>query len=68
MVFDNLDECDEIFLSENVSIKECKSTKYLGLIIDHKLKFGDHIDYVKNKISKRIGAMYRSKNLLPLKY
>ena len=68
MVFDNIDECDEIFLSENVSIKECKSTKYLGLIVDHKLKFSDHIDHVKTKISKRIGAMYRSKNLLPLKY
>ena len=25
-------------------------------------------DYIKKKVSKRIGAMYRSKNLLPLKF
>jgi hypothetical protein len=25
-------------------------------------------DYIKKKVSKRIGAMYRTKNLLPLKF
>lgn len=63
MVFDNLGSCDKIILNdeENLFIEESKSTKYFGLIVYHKLKFGDHIDYVKNKITKRIGAMYRSK-------
>lgn len=42
--------------------------KYLGLILDHQLKFEHHVDYIKIKIVKRIGAMYKSKNLLPLKY
>ena len=36
----------------------------LGLVLDHKLKFDEHIDF----IFKRIGAMYKLKNLLPLKY
>ena len=49
-------------------ICECKSQKYLGLIVDNKLNFYEHIDYIKRKVAKRIGAMYRSKNLLPLKY
>ena len=31
------------------------NTKYLGVIIDNKLKWLDHITYIKNKISKSIG-------------
>ena len=46
-------------LNITLEIKECKTHKYLGLMVDHKLKFWDHIDYVKSKIAKRIGAMYR---------
>ena len=49
-------------------ICESKSQKYLGLIVDSKLTFYDHIEYIKKKVAKRIGAMYRSKNLLPLKF
>ena len=30
--------------------------------------FTEHIDYIIKKVGKRIGAMYRSKNLLPIKY
>lgn len=51
-----------------IEITESKDEKYLGLLVDHKLKFADHIDYVKKKVAKRIGAMYRLKCLLPLKY
>ena len=51
-----------------VTIYECKVKKYLGLMVDHLLKFDCHIDYIKKKICKRIGALYRSKSLLPLKY
>ena len=50
------------------TIYECKSKKYLGLMVDHQLKFDYHVDYVKKKVCKRIGALYRSKSLLPLKY
>lgn len=71
MVFDNQQRLDEIVINVNdmnITIKECKTVKYLGLMVDHKLTFSDHIEYIKKKVSKRIGAMYRSKNLLPLKY
>ena len=47
---------------------ECKSQKYLGLVVDSRLNFYEHIEYIKKKVAKRIGAMYRSKNLLPIKY
>ena len=54
--------------SNSVAITECKSQKYLGLIVDSKLNFHEHVSYIKKKVAKRIGAMYRSKGLLPLKY
>ena len=38
--------------------------KYLGVIIDHKLNWTQHITYVKNKISKGIGIMYRARSCL----
>ena len=50
------------------NIHECKTKKYLGLIADNKLNFYDHIKYIKRKLSKGIGAMYRSKSLLPLSF
>ena len=67
MVFDNVLESDKI-ITDNIVIEECKAKKYLGLIVDHQLNFSMHIDYIKKKIGKRIGAMYRCKNLLPIKY
>ena len=73
IVFDRYPNLDTLSIpldleKECLFIEETKSQKYLGLMIDNLLNFQDHIDYVKSKIAKRIGALYRSKNLLPLKY
>ena len=37
------------------------STKFLGIIIDNKLKWNEHITYIKNKISKSIGILYKTR-------
>ena len=37
-------------------------------MVDNNLKFDIHVDYIKKKIQKRIGAMYRGSSLLPVKY
>ena len=72
LIFDSNPNLDAILVEVKddltLVICESKSQKYLGLIVDNKLSFNEHIDYIKKKISKRIGAMYRSKNLLPLKF
>ena len=68
IVFDNVENCGTIELGSDIVIKECKSTKYLGLIVDNLLKFDLHIDYIKKKVQKRIGAMYRASSLLPIKF
>ena len=38
--------------------------KYLGVIIDKKLTWISHITYVKNKVSKGIGIMFKAKKIL----
>ena len=39
--------------------------KFLGVILDEKLRFTEHIDYVSNKISKLTGLLYKLKVFFP---
>ena len=39
-------------------------TKFLGVIIDHKLSWKDHITYVSGKMSRSIGILIKARNLL----
>ena len=48
----------------DIKIRETKSTKYLGVIIDSKLNWIDHITYVKNKVAKGIGIIRKASKLL----
>ena len=43
------------------------SATYLGVIIDHKLNWIEHISYVKSKMSKGIGLMYKARQFLTKK-
>ena len=65
LVFDTLEDSDCIKIEigdETIGIDECKVVKYLGLFLDNKLSFSSHIEHIKKKVVKRIGAMYRCKN------
>ena len=44
------------------------NTKFLGVIIDSKLNWSDHIRYIKNKISKSIGILTKIRRLLNKKH
>ena len=48
----------------NNCIKKTDSLKYLGVIIDHRLNWTQHIADVKNKISNGIVIMYRAQTYL----
>ena len=39
--------------------------KFLGVILDEKLNFSNHIDHVTNKVSKLTGLMYKLKSFFP---
>ena len=40
--------------------------RFLGVKIDNRLNFGDHICYILGKISKHAGILFKIKNNLPI--
>ena len=43
------------------------SVKYLGVAIDNRMNFKDHVNMIISKISKHTGILYRLKSLFPTK-
>lgn len=52
----------------NESIQKVNSIKYLGIIIDNKLKFEEHINYIVEKVMKKIGVVQRTTKYIQEKY
>ena len=50
---------------DNAIIHRVETHKFLGVTIDSKLKFGDHISEISKKISKSIGIIYKLSVFLP---
>jgi hypothetical protein len=48
----------------DVNIDEVYHTKFLGVTIDNKLSWKNHITYIKSKISKGLGILYRARRFL----
>ena len=55
-------------LLDNTIIKQVVITKFIGIIIDDKLKWIHHICYIKNKISKGMGIILKARKVLKGKY
>ena len=51
----------------NTLIKRVHEAKFLGVIMDDRLNWAQHIKAVKAKMSRYVGVMYRVKSLLPAK-
>ena len=49
---------------DEANIIEVQCIKYLGVILDNKLSWIQHKSYVKSKISKGIGIMYKARNYI----
>ena len=47
-----------------INVTYTKNTKFLGVIIDSKLRWSDHINNIKNKIAKSIGIIHKTRNFL----
>ena len=48
----------------NIELQYIDSTKFLGVILDENLIFKDHINFLRTKISKWVGIMYKLKSIL----
>ena len=51
----------KILINNNI-IDHTNNTKILGVIIDNKMNWSAHIHYIKNKISKSIGILFKIRN------
>ena len=49
---------------DNEPIEETTKTKFLGVIIDNKLTWKDHIMYISGKISRGMGIIIKSRKVL----
>ena len=50
---------------DNCSIEVNEKAKYLGVLIDSKLNFQQHLNQVENKVSRAVGIMFKLKSVLP---
>ena len=50
---------------DNQNIERVTSKKNLGMMIDEKLSWKNHIDYVAKKLSKTIGICMKVREVLP---
>ena len=63
---DSLPENTPYLISINGSyIRRVKQVKYLGLIVDDKLKWEEHIEYISSKIIRNIGVLKRTRAFIP---
>ncbi len=53
--------------SQGSQVTSVSEYKYLGIIIDNKLRFGSHIKYLSKKLKKNLGFYFRNKSCFPFK-
>lgn len=64
----SLDECSYHDLKlNNSTIQRTFNSKYLGLVIDSKLTFNNHVNLIKNKLSKTCFLLKQLHQILPTK-
>ena len=61
----NLDNI-EVTIS-NTKIERKSEARFLGVIVDEKLKWTKHISVLKSKMTKYLGIVYKLKFIIPLK-
>ena len=54
-------------LLDTTILSQATFTKFLGVILDDKLKWTHHISYIKNKISKGMGIILKARKVLKKK-
>ena len=63
IVFEKESHQRDIILEDNVIVKSVNSVKLLGVTIDNKLRFKEHISTMCQKAGKQMGALARLSNV-----
>ena len=59
-------EIDQTITINNQVIEQVNNFKFLGVIIDSHLRWTDHVQHIRKKISKGLGILYKAKRVLNL--
>ena len=51
----------------NIPIERKTVARFLGVLVDEKLSWTNHINAVKSKMARYIGTLYKLRNILPVK-
>ena len=49
----------------NIPVNQTSYQKHLGMFLDNKLNFGEHLKYITNKVNKSIGLLRKLQMSLP---
>ena len=60
----NKDFDTSIVCMNGMKLERTDCFKYLGVILDSNITLTQHISYIKNKVSKCIGIMYKARQYL----
>ena len=55
---------DQDLIINNVKISRTDKSKFLGVIVDEFLSFQQHIKYIKGKVARGLGILYKTKKYL----
>lgn len=65
MIFgSNKDTLDVKLMWNGIEIDQVYETRFLGVIVDHQICWKPHIQYIRTKISKTLGILYKTKYIL----
>ena len=53
------------FAFNNSNVSETNSQKHLGVVLDNRLSFEDHLKIILSKVNKTIGSLCKLHNILP---
>ena len=65
MIFSNISDLNMIRFPQNTDIELVSSFKYLGFIVDNKLNFNEHANFVLRKLNSCSSILQRCRNFLP---
>ena len=68
IIFGNRMTHDLNLMMQGAKLERVNETKFLGVIISHKLSWKSHISTVCNKMSKNIGIISKIRHLLPAEH